>query len=319
MPRPFCEHMNEQQVQLRVDEGGARLDKYLSDQLPGLSRSLTRRLIDAGKVTVNDEPARPSYRVKPGDQLLVLLPSQTPPELVPEPIPLQVVHEDEALLVVDKPAGLVVHPAPGHAGGTLVNALLARLPELADAGGDRPGIVHRLDRDTSGLILVAKHEKARRALQRQFKERQVLKTYLALVNGDLQPSWGRIEAPIGRDPHRRQRMAILPGGREAITEYHVLRWLALREEHAAGVYCLVRAEPHTGRTHQIRVHLASIGHPVVGDLLYGRRRPGLDISRQFLHAQRLEFKHPVSGHRMELESPLPADLMSVLAQLRDVR
>ncbi len=311
--------MSEQQVQLRVDEGGTRLDKYLSERIPGLSRSSTRRLIDAGQVTVNDEPARASYRVKSGDLLAVWLPSLTTPEPTPEPIPLQVVHEDEVLLVVDKPAGMVVHPAPGHPGGTLVNALLARFPELADAGNDRPGIVHRLDRDTSGLILVAKQEKARRALQRQFKERQVHKTYLALLHGHLQPHWGRIEAPIGRDPNHRQRMAVLAGAREAITEYHVLRRLTAQEGHAAEIYSLVKAEPQTGRTHQIRVHFASIGHPVVGDPVYGRRRSGLDVPRQFLHAQRLEFRHPVSGHRLELEAPLPADLMSVLALLRDVR
>ncbi len=311
--------MSEKQVQLRVDEGGTRLDKYLSERIPELSRSSTRRLIDAGQVTVNDEPARASYRVKSGDLLAVWLPSLTTPEPTPEPIPLQVVHEDEVLLVVDKPAGMVVHPAPGHPGGTLVNALLARFPELADAGNDRPGIVHRLDRDTSGLILVAKQEKARRALQRQFKERQVHKTYLALLHGHLQPHWGRIEAPIGRDPNHRQRMAVLAGAREAITEYHVLRRLTAQEGHAAEIYSLVKAEPQTGRTHQIRVHFASIGHPVVGDPVYGRRRSGLDVPRQFLHAQRLEFRHPVSGHRLELEAPLPADLMSVLALLRDVR
>lgn len=311
--------MSEQQVQLRVDEGGARLDKFLSERIPELSRSSTRRLIDAGQVTVNDEPARASYRVKSGDSLAVWLPSLTTPEPTPEPIPLQVVHEDEVLLVVDKPAGMVVHPAPGHPGGTLVNALLARFPELADAGNDRPGIVHRLDRDTSGLILVAKHEKVRRALQRQFKERQVHKTYLTLLHGHLQPHWGRIEAPIGRDPNHRQRMAVLAGAREAITEYHVLRRLTAREGHSADIYSLVKAEPRTGRTHQIRVHFASIGHPVVGDPVYGRRRSGLDVPRQFLHAQRLEFRHPVSGHRLELDAPLPADLTAVLARLRDVR
>jgi len=236
---------------------------------------------------------------------------------------LVVVYEDSSLLVVDKPAGMVVHPAPGHPGGTLVNALLAYLPELAASAGAppgeaaaRPGIVHRLDRDTSGLILVAKNEKTRRALQRQFKERQVHKAYLALLDGHLQPAWGRIEAPLGRDPHHRQRIAVLPGGREAITEYHVLEPFSHPVGPVAGDYTLVEAEPLTGRTHQIRVHLASIGHPVAGDRVYGRRRSSLPLTRQFLHARRLGFKHPRTGQHMDLEAALPEDLAAVLELLR---
>jgi 23S rRNA pseudouridine1911/1915/1917 synthase len=211
---------------------------------------------------------------------------------------------------------MVVHPAPGHTSGTLVNALLARYPELAASRDDRPGIVHRLDRDTSGLILVARTDKVRRALQRQFKERQVHKAYAALLDGHLQPSWGRIEAPVGRDPNHRQRMAVLPGGREAITEYHALERFSQTTGPAAGEYTLVEAEPRTGRTHQIRVHFASIGHPIVGDAVYGRHRTRLPVLRQFLHAQRLAFKHPGSGHRMALEAELPSDLASVLEMLR---
>ncbi len=307
--------MSERRIEFPVEQGGQRLDKLLAARLPDLSRSAARRLIERGLVTVNGEPVRPSYKVRPGDRVLALLPVEEAAPPRPEPIPLRIVYEDEALLVVDKPAGMVVHPAPGHEQGTLVNALLAHCPALAD-GGDRPGIVHRLDRDTSGLILIAKSERVRRALQQQFKERRVHKAYLALLDGHLQPAWGRIEAPIGRDPRHRQRMAVLPGGREAVTEYHVLETFAHRNGPAAGDYCLVEAEPQTGRTHQIRVHFASIGHPVVGDGVYGRRKTRLPLPRQFLHARRLGFKHPRTGRRLELEAPLPEDLAAVLALLR---
>jgi 23S rRNA pseudouridine1911/1915/1917 synthase len=307
--------MSERRVEFEVGQDGKRLDSFLAEQVPELSRSAVQRLIEGEQVSVNGESAKASYRVRPGDVVVALLPDEETPEPEAEPIPLQVVYEDEALLVVDKPAGMVVHPAPGHRGGTLVNALLAYCPELAAGGGERPGIVHRLDRDTSGLILVAKSEKIRRALQRQFKERQVHKSYLALVAGHLQPAWGLIEAPIGRDPHRRQRMAVLAGGREAVTEYHVLEQFARRLGPAGGSYSLVEAEPKTGRTHQIRVHLASIGHPVVGDRVYGRRSR-LPVPRQFLHARRLEFRHPLSGSRIDLEAPLPPDLAAVLELLR---
>jgi 23S rRNA pseudouridine1911/1915/1917 synthase len=315
-PRLLCVNMKEQRIELQATEGKVRLDKFLADQVSALSRSTAQRLIDGGQVSVNGEPAKASYKVKPGDLVVALLPTEEPRRLEAEAIPLTVVYEDKDLMVVDKPAGMVVHPAPGHPGGTLVNALLAHCPELAGGSDDRPGIVHRLDRDTSGLILVAKSEKVRRALQQQFKDRQVHKAYLALLDGHLQPAWGRIEAPVGRDPHHRQRMAVLPGGREALTEYHILRQFSHQVGPAAGNYSLVEAEPRTGRTHQIRVHFASIGHPVVGDTVYGRRRSRLPVSRQFLHAQRLAFKHPATKQRMDLTSPLPADLAVVLDLLR---
>ena len=309
--------MAEQRLEIQVSGEKDRLDRFLAAQVPELSRSAAQRLIEAGQVTVNGEPVKASYKTRPGDRVVVLLPGDEPLKLVAEAIPLQIVYEDTDLLVVDKPAGMVVHPAPGHSSGTLVNALLARYPELAVAGGDRPGIVHRLDRDTSGLIVVARNDRTRRALQRQFKERQVHKAYVALLEGHLQPAWGRIEAPIGRDPHHRQRMTVLPGGREALTEYHVLEQFAHSVGPAAGDYSLVEAEPLTGRTHQIRVHFASIGHPVVGDAVYGRRRSRLAVPRQFLHARRLAFKHPRTGQRLEFEAPLPADLAAILALLRE--
>lgn len=309
--------MSERWFEIRVVEGGGRLDKYLADRVADLSRSAAQRLIDGGQVTVNGELVKTSYKVRAGDLIGGHLPVEEAAEPVAEAIPLKVVYEDQALLVVDKPAGMVVHPAPGHPAGTLVNALLAHCPELAARGDERPGIVHRLDRDTSGLILVAKSEKVRRALQRQFQDRQVHKVYLALLDGHLQPAWGRIEAPLGRDPQHRQRVAVLAGGREAVTEYHVLQQFSQQMGPAAGDYTLVEVEPRTGRTHQIRVHFASIGHPVVGDTVYGRRRSRLPVPRQFLHARRLGFKHPVTGQRLELEAALPADLASVLDLLRN--
>jgi 23S rRNA pseudouridine1911/1915/1917 synthase len=317
--------MPERQVEFLAPEGQERLDRFLAGQVPELSRSAAQRLIDQGQVTVNGEPARASYKLRADDQVVVILPGVAdggrPHEILPEAIPLHVVYEDGTLLVVDKPAGMVVHPAPGHTGGTLANALLAHSPELGSQElrpqESRPGIVHRLDRDTSGLIVLAKTEKVQRALQQQFKDRQVDKAYLALVHGHLQPAWGRIEAPIGRDPQHRQRMAVLPGGREAVTEYHVLEQFARQTGPGAGMYSLVRAEPKTGRTHQIRVHLASVGHAVVGDPVYGRRRTILPLQRQFLHAGHLGFQHPVTGQRLELDAPLPADLAGVLEILRN--
>lgn len=307
--------MKQERVEFTVRDGKVRLDKFLAERLPDISRAAVQRLLAEGQVTVNSELVKASYKVQVGDRVVAHLPPQEEPALVAEEIPLVVVYQDEHLLVVDKPAGMVVHPAPGHAGGTLVNALLAYAPELAAADNQRPGIVHRLDRDTSGLILVARSEKVRRALQRQFKERQVAKAYLALLHGHLQPAWGRIEAPIGRDPRHRQRMAVLPGGREAVTEYHVREQFTHEVGPAAGRYSLVEAQPHTGRTHQIRVHFASIDHPVVADPVYGRHRHSLPLDRQFLHAWRLSFRHPVTRKKLDLEAPLPQDLEQVLALL----
>ncbi len=307
--------MDAQRVEIQVEQDGPRLDKFLAGRLGDLSRSAVQRLIDEGQVTVNGEPVKASYKVRQGDRLVAHLPAEEPAELAAEPIPLDVVYEDDVLLVVNKAAGMVVHPAPGHPSGTLVNAVLAHSPELAQSGNTRPGIVHRLDRDTSGLILIAKSEKARRALQRQFKERQVDKAYLALLDGHLRPALGRIEAPIGRDPSHRQRMTVLAGGREAVTEYHVLEQFAHRVGPASGDYTLVQAEPRTGRTHQIRVHFASIGHPVVGDPVYGRRKSSLPVERHLLHAWKLGFRHPGSGQHMKLEAPPPEDLAEVLSLL----
>ncbi|MEE9201563.1 MAG: RluA family pseudouridine synthase [Dehalococcoidia bacterium] len=285
-------------------EDGGRLDRFLA-VAAGVPRSQVHRLVVEGLVMVNGEAARPAQRLRPGDRVEVRWPEPPPPHPTPEPLPLEIVYEDEHLIVVDKPPGLTVHPAPGHPRGTLVNALLARYPDLAALEGDRPGIVHRLDRDTSGLILVARTEAARQHLVAQLKGHRVVKRYLVLVRGRLEPAEGAIEGPIARHPRHRQRMALVAGGREARTGYRVLRYL--------DGYTLVEATPVTGRTHQIRVHLSAAGYPVVGDRTYGVGSPHL--SRQFLHAAYLRLRHPASGEEVEFQSPLPPDLSSALEHL----
>jgi len=312
----------EETVTLEADGAGERLDVFVARRCSGLSRSLVQRLIREGHVTVGDPPSagRAGQRLEQGDRVLVRMPSEEPEALRPEPIPLTILYEDADLLVVDKPAGLTVHPAAGlpagQAGvrrGTLAAALLAYRPELAGVGGpERPGIVHRLDRDTSGLLVVAKSEAARAALTRQWKERQVEKGYLALVCGRLEPPQGVIDAPIGRDQRHRQRMAVVEGGREARTAYRVRRYLPAGPT-GQEAYSLVEVTPSTGRTHQIRVHFAALGHPLVGDRVYGR--PSSILRRQFLHADRLAFRHPVDGQPLEFESPLPEDLRQALERL----
>ena len=285
-------------------EGGERLDRFLA-AAAGVSRSLVQRLVVEGQVTVNGRAGRPAQRLRPGDRVGVEWPEPEPPLPMPEPLPLEVVYEDEHLIVVDKPPGLTVHPAPGHPRGTLVNALLARYPDLTALGGTRPGIVHRLDKDTSGLLLVARTEAAQRDLMAQLKGRRVVKRYLVLVQGRVEPAEGVIEGPIARHPRHRQRMGVVAGGREARTDYRVLR-------HLDG-YTLLEVAPLTGRTHQIRVHLSAAGYPVVGDRTYGVGSPHL--RRQFLHATYLRLRHPATGQEVEFHSPLPPDLTSALEHL----
>ena len=300
----------EREIELDVDQLGQRIDRYIAERVPDLSRSYVQKLLEEGLVTVAGQAPRASYKVQPGDIIAIRIPAPQPTELLAEKIPLAVVYEDADILVVDKPAGMVVHPAPGHQAGTLVNALLAHVPDLAGIGGEiRPGIVHRLDKDTSGLLVVAKNDSALRNLQAQFKGREVHKTYVALVEGEPKATKGVIEAPIGRDPTHRKRMAVVArGGREARTEYTV-------RERFPG-YTLVEAEPVTGRTHQIRIHLAYIGHPVVGDPVYGFRKQPLGLRRQFLHAARLAFLLPGTGQPVAFVSELPAELKGVLDGLR---
>ncbi len=294
---------------LTPTEDGQRLDAFLADNLPDLSRSRAQRLIADGLVAVDGERARASHRLSAGQTVAVTLPEPLPTGLRPQPARLSVVYDDADVVVVDKPPGLTVHPAAGQPDGTLANALLALYPEVEGVGGPgRAGIVHRLDKGTSGLLVAARNESAHAGLSAQFKERLVSKRYLALAVGSLSEERAVIEAPIGRHPTQRQRMAAVSDGRPAATPYRVL-------ERYRG-YTLVEASPKTGRTHQVRVHFASIGHPLAGDATYGRRVAGL--GRHFLHAAFLAFRHPRSGETVELRSELPADLRRFLASLEPV-
>jgi 23S rRNA pseudouridine1911/1915/1917 synthase len=294
-----------------------RLDTLVAERL-GLSRNRAAQLIEAGEVRVNGAVPRKRDRPARGDTVEVRLPPPQPSSLNPEAIPLDILYQDSAFLVVNKPAGLVVHPAPGHATGTLVHALLHRVGDLSGIGGVlRPGIVHRLDRDTSGLMLVAKHDEAHRRLASDLKERRIRRVYLAALWGHLARESITVDAPIGRDPSERKRMAVLADGRRAVTHFRrVERWTAAE---------LVRAELESGRTHQIRVHARHLGHPVVGDAIYGAgrergfagaaRRWAGELARrtprQFLHAAELAFQHPISREDMKFVAPLPADLEAV--------
>lgn len=296
-------------MRLRVgpDEAGRRVDSVVGAIEEVGSRAEAQRLIDAGRVLVDGEPRAKRHLLSEGETVVVR-PTPAPlSELVPESVPMTVRYEDEHLLVVDKPAGVVTHPSAGHAGGTLVHGLLAH----AIAGGadpTRPGIVHRLDRDTSGLLVVARSERAHRRLQRMLRRREIERVYTALVHGATPPAL-TIDRPIGRDRRVRTRQAVDPvEGREAVTH--------LRRVEDLGRMTLVEVRLETGRTHQIRVHLESVGHPVVGDRVYGRREPALGLERQFLHASRLAFPHPETGEPVEVESALPHDLTLALARAR---
>jgi 23S rRNA pseudouridine1911/1915/1917 synthase len=314
-----------------VDEDAPsdRLDRWLARQLPEHSRNVIQRWIKEGNVVVNDAPARANQRLAPGDRIDLLVPeSPRATELAPEEIPLSVLYEDQDIIVIDKPAGLVVHPAPGHAGGTLVNAILHHVPDLTGIGGEvRPGIVHRLDKDTSGTIVIAKHESALRNLQAQFKSRKVEKRYIALVEGKLGEDQGRIVAPLGRDPRNRKRQAVILGdstssltARAATTEFKVLAHytVPLHNDLGRGNFTLVQVHPITGRTHQIRIHFAWLGHPLVGDPIYGLRRQRLNSPRLFLHAASLAFTLPSTGQWVEFSAPLPSELQDVLQHLEQV-
>ena len=291
-----------------ADRRGERLDLFLVRSMPELTRSRLRRLIDRDLVTIDGvAPPKAGVKLDAGQRVRVTIPPPERTTLEPEAIPLSVVYEDDDLLVVDKPAGMTVHPSAGHRSHTLVNAVLAHCPGLSGIGGEgRPGIVHRLDKDTSGLIIVAKHDVAHVSVARQLKERRVEKTYIALVEGRTGEGEHVIDAPIGRHPVHRKKMAVVDRGREARTRYELLREVEGRS--------LLTVRPETGRTHQIRVHLAAAGHPIVGDPLYGRGRPA-PLTRQFLHAQRLVFRHPSTDECLRLEAPLAEDLVRALAAI----
>jgi 23S rRNA pseudouridine1911/1915/1917 synthase len=288
-------------------DAGARLDRWLATQVPELSRARLQALIDLGHVRIDGSAPKASRRLAGGEEIHLEIPPAAPETLVPEPIALSVIHEDPDVLVVDKPVGMVVHPGAGHATGTLAAAVLAHAPGTAGVGGPRrPGVVHRLDKDTSGLLVMAKTARAYESLTAQLVARSVTRRYRAVVHGSVKAASGVVDAPIGRHPRDRIRMAIVPRGKRAVTHYAVL------ERFSQFTDLDVRLE--TGRTHQIRVHLGAIGLPVVGDSVYGAPEPAL--GRQFLHATRLAFAHPFSGERVDVESPLPSDLAGYLEALR---
>ena len=305
--------MNERILNFRFnEETPERLDKFLVGQLQEFSRSRIQGLIADGYVDVNGQAAKKAGQtLESGFRVTVRIPPPAPTDLIPEDIPLDIVFENADLVVVNKPAGMVVHPAAGHASGTLVNAMLGYDPDLEGIGGEaRPGIVHRLDKETSGLILLARNERAHRWLQDQFRLRKVDKTYLALVDGKPPTPLGRVEAHIGRDPSHRKRMAIVPEsrGREAISEYKTLE--SFRE------HTLLEFHPLTGRTHQIRLHCAFLGCPIVGDAVYGKKKLSVEIDRHFLHAYRLKIVLPGEKEANTFEAPLPEELERVLVSLR---
>lgn len=289
--------------QLKVTSNGVRLDKYLSEAYPDITRTQIQKLIETGNVTVNGLVARSSFKLKELDIIEISIPSVEPAVIIPEDIPFEIIYEDSDLVVINKPAGLTMYPAPGHASHTLVNALLQRFPDLEIFGSSlRPGIVHRLDKDTSGLMVIARNEIARQDLLSQFKSHMVTKCYLVLLKGKLTPGTGAIEAPIGRDPANRQRMAVVSSGRPARTDYKVLKYI--------NGCSLVEARIRTGRTHQIRVHFAAIGFPVLGDPIYGMKTALL--RRQFLHSCYLQFKLPGNGETLSFKCDLPDDLNMAL-------
>jgi 23S rRNA pseudouridine1911/1915/1917 synthase len=292
-----------------------RIDLFLVDRLPYLSRNNVQRLIDDGLITVNGKPTKASYKIKTGDDVIMVAPPEPVHDLIPEPIPLDVLYEDEHFLALNKQANLIVHPARGRWSGTLVNGLVFYGKKWSSAGGDwRPGILHRLDRNTTGIMLVAKSDEAHWRIARQFENRTIQKTYIAVVHGIPAMLGDRLDMPIGRDKYHREKQAVRKesnGGRPAVTQYRVL------EEFADAA--LVQLSPKTGRTHQLRVHMAAIGHPMVGDTMYGGRpfeQGGFRFERQALHAQEISFVHPGTLQPMTIKAPWPADLAELIRILR---
>ena len=296
----------EQVRRVVADVRDERLDKFLAARESDLSRAQIAGLVAGGLVKVDGSIVKPSYKLRGGEEVEIRVLPPPPSDVAPQDIPLSVVYEDDDIIVIDKPAGMVVHPAPGHRLDTVANALLARLPDVGEVGDEqRPGIIHRLDMDTSGLMVAAKNRRAHRHISGQIKDRNVRKGYLALAKGNIDPSEGVIKAQIGRDRGNRKRMAVVENGREAETAYRAVG-------SSAGC-TLLEVFPKTGRTHQIRVHLSALGHPLVGDSLYGGRDTRLH--RHFLHAHILGFRLPASGEYMEFSSPIPEDLKALLLEL----
>lgn len=292
---------------LNVDTAAGRLDKYIADN-SDISRSFAAKLAEEGSVFVNGKAADKKTKLKEGDVITVQIPEPEEPEAKPQDIPIDIVYEDDSVIVVNKPQGMVVHPAPGNPDGTLVNGLLYHCSLSSINGVIRPGIVHRIDKDTSGLLIVAKTNEAHESLAAQLKERKALRKYYCVVNGNIKEESGTIDKPIGRHPIDRKRMAVIDGGREAVTHFNVLERF--------GQYTLVECVLETGRTHQIRVHMASIGHSIVGDPVYGIKKERFKTNGQLLHAKTIGFKHPVTGELMEFDSELPEYFVTVLERIR---
>jgi len=292
--------MNEKEIfTVTAEEAGQRLDGFLAEAMEELSRSRIQNLCQDGMITVNGKEAKKNQKLKGGDVIEVEIPAPAPTEIVPQDIPLDIIYEDDSVLVINKPKGMVVHPAPGHPDGTIVNAVMHHCGErLSGIGGElRPGIVHRIDKDTSGLLMIAKNDKAHAALSAQLKDKSLARVYEAIVLGNLKEEKGTVDAPIGRSLRDRKKMAVVEGGRPAVTHYEtVARYNG---------YCHVRCHLETGRTHQIRVHMASIGHPLAGDEVYGRGREKTGLEGQCLHAGRIRFIHPDTGEAMEFSCPMP--------------
>lgn len=298
-------------LRLYPENSGERADQLLARSVEGLTRSAAQKLLEQGAVTTPDgKPVKKNDRLEPGDILLINLPEPEPLDVVPQDIPLDIVYEDEDVVVVNKPVGMVVHPAPGHPDGTLVNALLYHCgSSLSGINGVlRPGIVHRIDRDTSGLLIVAKNDAAHLALSRQLEDHSLSRTYEAIVVGGFSEDTGTVDAPIARHPRERKRMAVVPNGKRAVTHWRVVE----RFRGHTWVECALE----TGRTHQIRVHMAHLGRPLLGDTVYGAKKPVPGLAGQCLHAARLRFVHPTTGSEMVLEAPLPDWFATVAARLR---
>ncbi len=297
------------ELQITEEQNGTRLDSFLAKELEGISRSYLQKLIGEQQITVNQKAVKSNYKIKTDDLLLIQIPDAVPIDIVPEPMPLNIIYEDSDLLIVNKPAGLVVHPAHGHYKGTLVNGLLAHCSDLSGINGKmRPGIVHRIDKDTSGLLMIAKNDTAHQHLAAQLKEHSIQRAYYALVQGVISEPAGFIDAPIGRHETDRKKMAVtLKNSKEARTHYYV------KERFQRNTFIECRLE--TGRTHQIRVHMAYLGYPLVGDPLYGTRKNNLDFLGQALHAYALGFVHPRTGESLYFEAPLPEHFQTILKNL----
>ena len=302
-------------IQVKAINEKIRLDAYISKEIEDLSRSMIQKLLEDNKINVNGKIEKPSYKVQEGDIIEVSIEEPKEVKIEAQDIPLDIIYEDNDILVVNKQKGLVVHPANGNPDGTLVNAIMAHCKDsLSGIGGElRPGIVHRLDKDTSGLLIIAKNDKAHIQVSEQIKNREVKKTYIALVRGTIAEDEATINMPIGRSTRDRKKMAVTKNGKEAVTHFKVLN----RYTTNKGSYTLLEIKIDTGRTHQIRVHMAEIGHPVIGDSVYSNGKNEFGVEGQCLHAKRLEFVHPITGKEMKLEAPLPKYFQNIIAQLEN--